>query len=328
MLETSINGARGVLMNITGGPDLSLLEGQRGGGDHRRERRPGGQHHLRRGHRRGHGRLAAHHGHRHGASSPSARSRRRRRAACSAAVRSSRSPPSNSSSSRPRPFQPSPFRTGAQPQQQRQPQPFNSAAYAPRRPVAAEEPAPEGGAAGQRRRPLARARPQARLQRKAQEQAGRARVPAQISAAAVRQDRSPSKRPARTPGGAFAAGRPQTPLLKEAAHGSQARRPPPPARRKEPFPMQPILMMILPDCPHCRRARALLDELRSENPAYAAVPLQIEDERPQQGARRRARLLVRAVLLCRRQKKYTRASPRARPCGPCSTRRCRDAPGA
>ena len=43
--------------------------------------------------------------------------------------------------------------------------------------------------------------------------------------------------------------------------------------------MQPILMMILPDCPHCRRARALFDELRSENPAYASVPLQIEDER-------------------------------------------------
>lgn len=42
--------------------------------------------------------------------------------------------------------------------------------------------------------------------------------------------------------------------------------------------MQPILMMILPDCPHCKRARALLDELRSENPAYASVPLQIEDE--------------------------------------------------
>ena len=39
--------------------------------------------------------------------------------------------------------------------------------------------------------------------------------------------------------------------------------------------MQPILMMILPDCPHCRRARALFDELRSENPAYASVPLQI-----------------------------------------------------
>ena len=29
----------------------------------------------------------------------------------------------------------------------------------------------------------------------------------------------------------------------------------------------------------CRRARALLDELRSEKPAYASVPLQIEDER-------------------------------------------------
>ena len=46
------------------------------------------------------------------------------------------------------PFQPSPFRTGAQPQQQRQPQPFNSAAYAPRRPVAAEEPAPEAAPLG------------------------------------------------------------------------------------------------------------------------------------------------------------------------------------
>lgn len=42
--------------------------------------------------------------------------------------------------------------------------------------------------------------------------------------------------------------------------------------------MQSILMMILPNCPHCRRALALLDELRAERPDYAAIPLQIEDE--------------------------------------------------
>lgn len=42
--------------------------------------------------------------------------------------------------------------------------------------------------------------------------------------------------------------------------------------------MQSVLMMILPSCPHCQRALALLEELRAENPAYAAIALQIEDE--------------------------------------------------
>lgn len=86
--------------------------------------------------------------------------------------------------------------------------------------------------------------------------------------------------------------------------------------------MQPILMMILPNCPHCRRARALLDELRAENPAYASVPLQIEDES-------RNKALADAldywyVPCCFvGGKKYTRAFPRAKPCRPCSTRRLR-----
>ena len=48
LLETSIDGARGILLNISGGDDLSLLRGQRGGRDHQRGRRPRGQHHLRR----------------------------------------------------------------------------------------------------------------------------------------------------------------------------------------------------------------------------------------------------------------------------------------
>src|SRR5438876_2309188 len=63
--EVSIKGARGVLINITGGPDLSLHEvneadAHPGGGGR------GGQHHLRRRHRRVDGRRGAHHGDRDG----------------------------------------------------------------------------------------------------------------------------------------------------------------------------------------------------------------------------------------------------------------------
>lgn len=42
--------------------------------------------------------------------------------------------------------------------------------------------------------------------------------------------------------------------------------------------MQPVLMMILPHCPHCKRALKLIDELKAEHPAYQAIPFQIEDE--------------------------------------------------
>ena len=58
LLEQSVEGATGILLNITGGSDLGPVRGQRGGGDHPERRRPELQHHLRRGrgrpaHRRG-----------------------------------------------------------------------------------------------------------------------------------------------------------------------------------------------------------------------------------------------------------------------------------
>ena len=63
LLEASIEGARGILLNIAGGSDLGPLRGQRGGRDHPRGGPPGRQHHLRRGDRRQHGRRGP--GHRH-----------------------------------------------------------------------------------------------------------------------------------------------------------------------------------------------------------------------------------------------------------------------
>ena len=56
LLEASIEGARGILLNIAGGPDLGPLRGQRGRRDHPRRGPPRRQHHLRQRHRRGHGR--------------------------------------------------------------------------------------------------------------------------------------------------------------------------------------------------------------------------------------------------------------------------------
>ena len=49
--EASIEGAKGVLINITGGPDLTLHRGARGGVDHPGRGRRRRQHHLRHGHR-------------------------------------------------------------------------------------------------------------------------------------------------------------------------------------------------------------------------------------------------------------------------------------
>ena len=86
LLEINIAGAQGVLFNITGGPSLEPLRGRRGGADHQGDRRPGGEHHLRHGHRRAHGRRGHDHRDRHrlrhvaqarGASSGGARGRGR-----------------------------------------------------------------------------------------------------------------------------------------------------------------------------------------------------------------------------------------------------------
>ena len=53
LLETSMEGARSILLSITGGADLSLVEVSRGGQGGRRGRPPRRQHHLRRQRRRG-----------------------------------------------------------------------------------------------------------------------------------------------------------------------------------------------------------------------------------------------------------------------------------
>lgn len=37
-------------------------------------------------------------------------------------------------------------------------------------------------------------------------------------------------------------------------------------------------MMILPGCPHCRRADKMLKELIEEEPAYGAIPIRRVDE--------------------------------------------------
>ena len=52
LLETSMEGARSILLSITGGSDLSLVEVSRGGQGGRRGRPPRRQHHLRRQRRR------------------------------------------------------------------------------------------------------------------------------------------------------------------------------------------------------------------------------------------------------------------------------------
>ncbi len=42
--------------------------------------------------------------------------------------------------------------------------------------------------------------------------------------------------------------------------------------------MAPILMMILEDCPYCRRALDYMEELKEEYPEYRDIPVQIADE--------------------------------------------------
>lgn len=42
--------------------------------------------------------------------------------------------------------------------------------------------------------------------------------------------------------------------------------------------MKEVLMMMLPYCPHCRKANALIEELYGENPAYKEVVIRRVDE--------------------------------------------------
>ena len=62
--DSSVNGARGVIINITGGPDLTLMEVNEASCDHPGSRARGREHHLRRGGRRIAGRQGEDHRHR------------------------------------------------------------------------------------------------------------------------------------------------------------------------------------------------------------------------------------------------------------------------
>ena len=42
--------------------------------------------------------------------------------------------------------------------------------------------------------------------------------------------------------------------------------------------MQKVLMMILKDCPHCHKALALMEELKTEHPEYGKAEVRIADE--------------------------------------------------
>lgn len=42
--------------------------------------------------------------------------------------------------------------------------------------------------------------------------------------------------------------------------------------------MKEILMMLLPGCPHCRRANKMIEKLVEENPAYGNIPIRRVDE--------------------------------------------------
>lgn len=42
--------------------------------------------------------------------------------------------------------------------------------------------------------------------------------------------------------------------------------------------MKEVLMMMLPYCPHCRKANELIAELQEENPAYKEVVIRRVDE--------------------------------------------------
>ena len=78
LLETSMEGARAILLSITGGRRPLAGRGQRGGEAGRRGRPPRRQHHLRRQHRRGAGRPDLGHRRRHPLRRPGAAAPRRR----------------------------------------------------------------------------------------------------------------------------------------------------------------------------------------------------------------------------------------------------------
>ncbi len=42
--------------------------------------------------------------------------------------------------------------------------------------------------------------------------------------------------------------------------------------------MKDVLMFILPDCPHCRLALRLQEELLTQHPDWRAIPMRIVDE--------------------------------------------------
>ena len=42
--------------------------------------------------------------------------------------------------------------------------------------------------------------------------------------------------------------------------------------------MNELLFFYLPNCPHCKLAMRLLEELQKENPAYAEIPIRRIDE--------------------------------------------------
>ncbi len=50
--------------------------------------------------------------------------------------------------------------------------------------------------------------------------------------------------------------------------------------------MKHVQMMILASCPHCRKAFALIDELKQANPAYRQVEIEVidEEQEPQRAA--------------------------------------------
>ena len=43
--------------------------------------------------------------------------------------------------------------------------------------------------------------------------------------------------------------------------------------------MKELTLFYLEECPHCKRARAYMDELRAEVPAYADIPVRMIEER-------------------------------------------------
>ena len=110
LLEESVDGATGILLNITGGQRPRPVRGQRGGRDHPERGRPEREHHLRRGHRRAHVRRGARDGDRHRLRPPPRAAARAARAAPArptaarastiASARRSRSPTTTSTSRR------------------------------------------------------------------------------------------------------------------------------------------------------------------------------------------------------------------------------------